>query len=464
MKNIHILKGILVAFLALQFFACENEPLEGDFPPREEEPSDSTQVKFEALIDGERFVATTHGAVISEENYLVLSGAKTSGEKIVIKIPNVSQGTFPLTGGEDDRSAGLYYPREQAKPYTTHAVLGGEGEIKIDSINSNFHKISGTFNINGVRPELDAMGNPVLDENGDPIVHNVAVTEGVFSNIGYRVETDPGNSGTNTGNHDFFTKVEGDVFQAKSIKVKDTVIAGIPIIQVNAKNQHNDLIRIDIPKRLNAGTYAMESISNGTKLIGFYKAIEGEMLTSNPGTLIIEEMDRERGILHASFRFSAKDPLGINNTRVNISEGSMKIYFEGVAGGNNAFSAEIDGNSYIANVIDVSEDMVNDRARYNIETSFNNQIMILSFPKTVSEGNTYTMRSQINYGNETNAVYSRDNGETIYTSPRGEFTVTSLDRENGVIKGTFWFDAVDITGTNSEEFSVRNGQLLISLP
>lgn len=463
MKNTHILKGILIMFLAFQFFACENEPLEGDFPPREEEPADSTQVKFEALVDGVKFVATAHEALISEANYLVLSGKKMNGEKIVIKIPNVTQGAFSLTGGEDDRNVGLYFPKEGEKPYTTLETLGGEGEVKIDSINSNLHKISGTFNLDGVRPELDSMGNPVFDENGDPIVHKVVVTQGKFLNIAYTVGTDPGSSG-GTGNHDFFAKVAGNPFEANSLKVRDTIIAGTPVIQINAKNSRNDIIRIDIPKGLNAGTYDMESMSNGTKLIGFYKAMEGEMLSSNPGTLTIEEIDRERGILKASFRFTAKDPLGSSNPNVDITEGSLKVYFEGIPGGNNAFSAEINGNSYVANEILVREDMIGDRERYLIETALNNQILKMSFPKNITEGNTYTMRSQITVGNETNATYSDDGGETIYSSIQGEFTVISLDPENGIIKGSFWFDAEDLTGTSQEEHEIREGLFSIGIP
>src|SRR5699024_1083639 len=202
-------KGVFIAFLAFQFFACENEPLEGDFPPREEEQTDSLQVKFEAMIDGEKFIASSVDAKISEDNYLILSGEKSTGEKILLKVPDISTGTFRLSGGEDDADSGLYYRSSNRKPYTTDAEFGGLGEVKIDSIDGNFRRLSGKFEIEGVRPELDNMGNPVLDENGDPIIESVSIKEGVFRNIAFEI----GGAGSGSGsggnqNHDFFAKVD----------------------------------------------------------------------------------------------------------------------------------------------------------------------------------------------------------------------------------------------------------------
>lgn len=464
MKNIHILKGVFIAFLAVQFFACENEPLEGDFPPREEEQTDSLQVKFEAMIDGEKFIASSVDAKISEDNYLILSGEKSTGEKILLKVPDISTGTFRLSGGEDDADSGLYYRSSNRKPYTTDAEFGGLGEVKIDSIDGNFRRLSGKFEIEGVRPELDNMGNPVLDENGDPIIESVSIKEGVFRNIAFEI----GGAGSGSGsggnqNHDFFAKVDGEAFNSARTRISDTLIAGTRMIRIHAKNQNKDHIRIDVPLYLSEGTHEMESISNGTLLVGSYKTNEGELLTSNPGTLIISEFDKERGILKATFEFTATDPLGISSELAEITEGKMTIRFEGIPGGNNSFSAKVDGRDYLPSSVVVDVTTVGQLDRYVVETEMNDQTLILSFPKSVREGNTYRMIAEVVAGNEVNGTYSPD-GEGYFTSGTGEMTITLLDENNRILEGIFEFEAVDPSGNDPTEYIIEEGIFSVTLP
>lgn len=458
MKNIHILKGILFAFLAFQFFSCDNEPLEGEFPPRDEQ-NDSIQANFEALIDGKIFRAQAYEATISEDNYLVLRGEKRSGEKIILKVSNISAGTFQLSGGEDDDNVGLYYKESGNKPYTTNEEFGGAGTLKMDSI-SGVQTISGTFNMEVKRPELDAMGNPVLDDNGNPIVHSVSITEGVFKNIGFQTGSGSGSSG---GNHDFMAKVDGTAFDAKTIRVIDTVIAGTQMLQIHAKNYDSDRLRVDVPIYLGTGIYEMESLSDGRTLIASYKANEGDVLTSNPGTLTIEEFDKERGLLRATFEFTATDPLQQNPETAEITEGSLKVRFEGIPGGNNTFSAVVDDQEYLPTSISVRETTVGQVERYEIQTETESQIMNLSFPQSVREGNSYPMKIEVTAGNEVNAVFSPD-GEANFASETGELTITAFDSVNRRLEGVFEYEAVDPEGEDPARYIVEQGQFSITLP
>lgn len=462
MKTSHILKGIFIAFLALQFYSCENEPLEGEFPPRNDQ-NDSTQVQFEALINGERFVANTTTATISEEGYLVMSGEKSSGEKITLKVSGVTEGAFPLMGGQDDREVGLYFPNAGATPYTTSEEYGGSGTLVVDSLGVTTRRLSGTFNMQGVRPELDAMGNPVLDGNGDPIIEEVLITEGIFRNIGYEIGGDPG-SGGNTGDHEFFARVDDIGFPAESIEVTETVVGGINMIQIKAKNEDRDIIRIDVPLHFGVDTYGMEPISNGSVLFGSYKANGEDILTSDPGTLTITEFDKEQGVLVASFEFTARDPLGEDPRVVNITLGQMKIYFEGVPGGNNIYFAKINETPYRPNSILIDTEVVEELDRFVVEAIHGDETMTLSFPQSVVEGNTYPMRPEATAGNEVVGVYRLEEGGIPFSSEMGEMTITLYDRENGIIEGVFEYTATDMTAGDPTIYRVTEGNFKVWIP
>lgn len=462
MKNSHILKGIFIAFLALQFYSCDNEPLEGEFPPRDEQ-NDSTEVQFEALIDGERFIANTVTTTISEDDYLVMTGTRNSGEKITLKVAGVTEGSFELTGGEDDLNLGLYYANAGARAYSTLDTLGGNGSLTVDTLNVTTRRLSGSFDMRGVRSELDAMGNPVLDENGDPIIEEVVITNGIFNNIGYEIGDDPGSGGGNQ-EHDFFAKVDGSGFTAESVVVTEAVIAGNYMLQIEARNEDRDFIRIDVPRSLGVDTYSMEQISNGSVLIGTYKANEGEVLTSNPGTLTITAFDKEQGVLVASFEFKATDPLGLDPTVVNITQGEMKIHFEGIPGGNNTFTAKVDGARYTPEQVLVDTEVIAELQRFVIETENEEEVMTLSFPQTVVEGNTYTMTPEATAGNEVVAIYIPEESDTRFSSESGEMTITVYDIENGIIEGVFQYSATDMAAGDPSEYEVTEGSFRVFLP
>lgn len=465
MNKIHILRGILIGFLVFQFFSCDNEPLEGDFPPRNEESIDSIEMKFEALIDGDKFVATTIEALISEESELYLSGENSAGQKIILKVAEVSIDTFHLRGSEGEFNSGTYYKKSKDHPYTTFRDFGGGGSLTMDSLNTNKRVFSGTFRMDGVRPKLDKHGEPVVDENGDPVMQEMAVREGVFTNIQYEIGEDPGEGTFNERENDFYARVDGTDFNGKYIQVRDTTIAGTNILQIQAKNAHYDMIRIDVPKHLQVGNHSMKAMSNGSELTGVYKAIDGEVLTSDPGTLTITELDLEAGILQAEFEFEARDPLGGEPEVVNIKRGKMKVFFDGIVGANNSFLAKVNGQYYMPDRVLVETDTVNQFNRYVINTELQdrNREMSLSFPQNLQEGNTYTISDEVRNGNEIVAVYI-PNGEISFTSQTGEFTIVLYDEEEGIIEGVFEFSALDPTGNDPSNFNVTEGEFRIYIP
>lgn len=465
MKNSHILTGLFLFFLSFQFISCNNEPI-GDDSLINPNPND-TLMQFRAKVNDREFLAFETTAIISEENTMLLTGKKESGEAITFKIYDVSPGTFNLSTSQSDRNVGIYSKRSSDSiPFTTSRSLGGEGVITLSNIDEENHTITGTFSFKGVRVKLDEDGEPILDDFGNPVTQRVTITDGVFVGIDYVIGEidDDGGSGGTFPEDEFSVMVDGEEFEATSIEVSEPVVGGVDMIKIEARDADRRLIRLDIPKSLQVEQYDMVSISDGTMLIGIYKEPGEETLTSNPGTLTITEFDKVQGIFAATFRFTATDPLGDDPTVVEVTEGSVRIYFEGIPGAENHFSAKVDGADYEPEGVSVTRETINDYPRYVFNTVVGHRTMVLSFPQTISEG-TYEMVDDTILGNEVSAAYWPLTGTSIpYYSESGTFTVTQFDRSQGTIEGTFSFTATDRAGQDPSVYEITQGEFFVILP
>ena len=106
MKKFQLLNYLLVAFLAFQFTACDNEPLEGTF--QQDDPNTAAEGEFKAKVNGQDFLAETASGVLSGD-VLVITGLKTTtGESISLSIAGAGVGTFDLTAGTGTQTFGTY--------------------------------------------------------------------------------------------------------------------------------------------------------------------------------------------------------------------------------------------------------------------------------------------------------------------------------------------------------------------
>lgn len=233
------------------------------------------------------------------------------------------------------------------------------------------------------------------------------------------------------------------------------------MIKVEARNSQGALIRIDVPRNLGVGTFAMENLSDGTKLIALYNdGLGGENLTSNPGTITITEFDLELGSLKATFAFTGTDPLGIDQTVVEVTEGSFTAIFVGVPGATNAFLATVDGAAYVPETITITQSMLNGIPNLTIITTRGEQSMGLTFPLIIDEA-AYPMGPVFENGDEKVGSYNPLVGTSItYVSNPGVLTITNYDITGGIIEGTFVFTAVDPTGMDETEFGITSGSFL----
>lgn len=465
MKNIRILNLVLLVFTAVCFKSCSNEPLVGEFIQLDD-PSVIEIGQLKAQIDGNEFIATIANGVLTPNNILIIRGViDDTGQTIELRISDAGIGSFDLktTVGNDNNA--LYFgPGATTNPYTSGAGLDGSGQLSLTELNTQDLVVSGSFEFVGKRVQLNANGEPVLDENGDPNVQNVLVSLGAFNQIPY-VLGDDDNDGDNGGNNDpvdeFTALIDGVEFIEDSIVSTVTTIGTTEMLKIVAQTGTNSLIRIDLPLFTGAGTFPMESLSDGTKLIALYNAnIGGENLTSNPGSITITEFDTEEGILIATFEFTGSDPLGVDPNIVAVTSGEMTIYFAGIPGsGPKPFSAEIDSVLYEPDPSDISVSigLQSGVERVTVTTTIGEQFMSLTFPRNIAVGSYDLSDSLIDPENSV-AIYKPMTGiSTSFSSSPGSLTIENYDMSTGEITGSFSYTALDRLGVDPTSYDVSNG-------
>jgi hypothetical protein len=465
MKKFQLGSWLLLFFLALQFTACDNEPLEGEFPQEEEVIAGEGQ--FVATIGGQAWTASTAGAVFFADNSLVVSGQlDATGQSISLTVENGGEGTFDLTAGVGTLNTAVYVDADQINPFESVAALGGFGQLTITEIDIDMATISGTFSFEGAREAVDAQGNPVIDGDGNPVIEFVSVSNGAFNSIPYTEEAG-GGGGTGGTLDPFFAKVDGVNFVPDTVNSTRNVISNVPMINIVALNSEGEKIRIDIPEALGVGTFAMEQLSDGTKLIAQYNAGAGtEDLSSNPGSIEILEFNTLTGRIVANFAFTATDPLGINPTVVEVTDGNFEVLYEpGATSANNSMSATIDGTAWTANFTDAFEfdfsgtETVTARG-YNSETG---ESIEITFPKSLAPG-SYDFVSTATPG-ESSAKFFTEPGGTEFTATDGSIIVITNElAAGGAIEAAFLMLAEDTSGTNPATYNITSGQFMVELP
>ncbi|MCW5520773.1 hypothetical protein J1N09_13070 [Aureitalea sp. L0-47] len=466
MKRFQLVSWLFLCFLALQFSACDNEPLEGVFIIEEEIVAEEGQ--FVANIGGQSWTASAAGAVFFADNTLVISGTLDgTGQTILLTVENAAVNLFDLTAGVGTINAAVYIDGNPDNPFTSEGANGGFGQMEITDIDTENLTITGTFSFEGVRFALDSEGNPIIDGNGDPVIENISISGGSFNAIPYTEDIGGGGGGGGMSLDPFFAKVDDVDFIPESVTTTRTLIADVPMINIVALNAEGAKIRIDIPEFLGTGTFAMEQLSDGTKLIAQYNAGMGtEDLSSNPGTIEITEFNTLTGRIVANFAFTATDPLGLDPTVVEITEGNFEVLYEPEATNpNNSMFANVDGMDWVANFVDAFEfdfsgtETVTARG-YNNDSG---ELIEITFPKNLEPG-SYDFVSTAAAG-ESIAKFYTEPGGTEFTSTDGAIIVITNELSTGgTINAAFLFLAEDLTGGDPASFNITGGEFTVELP
>jgi hypothetical protein len=463
MKILKYASRTISLLLIFIHFSCVNEPLEGDFP-QDDGVLNIEEGEFRANVGIADFSTGLAVGVLSNTDLLTITGTvPDTGESIVLTIENPGVGTFNITAGLGTQNSGVYIETNPENPFVSDGTFGVFGQLNITEFDAQNATVSGTFSFTGVRVVLDVDGNPVLDSNGQPTLETEEITNGIFNKIPYTTE-DQGGGGTPITD-EFFAKVDGVNFDAESVTTSLNTVAGVSVVKIVAVNELGEIIRIDIPEDLGIGTFAMEPLSDGTKLIGLFNpATVGENLTSNPGTINITRFNVFTGIIEATFEFTATDPLGQDSSIAEITEGSFKVDYISSPGDTvTSFTAFIDGEFFGPDSIFVGETIFNGLSRFNITAiiSDTGQKMGLFFPTDIEIG-TYEMTTNLIDGSEKFCQYTPEIGETItYISNPGTLTISDYDQDAGFVEGTFTYTALDLTAQDPEVYQITEGEFTI---
>ena len=463
MKILKYANRTISLLLIFIHFSCVNEPLEGDFP-QDDGVLNIEEGEFRATVGIGDFSTGLAAGVLSNTDLLTITGTVLdTGESIVLTIENPGLGTFNITAGLGTQNSGVYLQTISENPFVSDGTFGVFGQLNITEFDAQNATVSGTFSFTGVRVVLDVDGNPVLDSNGQPTLETEEITNGIFNKIPYTTE-DQGGGGTPITD-EFFAKVDGVNFDTESVTTSLNTVAGVSVVKIVAVNELGEIIRIDIPEDLGIGTFAMEPLSDGTKLIGLFNpATVGENLTSNPGTINITRFNVFTGIIEATFEFTATDPLGQDPSIAEITEGSFKVDYISSPGDTvTSFTAFIDGEFFGPDSIFVGETIFNGLSRFNITAiiSDTGQKMGLFFPTDIEIG-TYEMTTNLIDGSEKFCQYTPEIGETItYISNPGTLTISDYDQDAGFVEGTFTYTALDLTAQDPEIYQITEGEFTI---
>ena len=480
MKKLQLLNWMLIAFLALQFTSCTNEPLEGEFP-QQDTSGEIVPGSFTALVNDVAFTAAFTTASVNVDGDFTITGVSSNNTAILLTASPLANGSYDLTLNptNNDNGASYFDVQSETFPFLTLGDIGGGGTLTITNYNETDLIISGTFNFIAARAALDADGEPITDANGDVIIQNASITQGVFTDIQMTFDENPGGGdpGGGGGSEDpvdvdqFFALVNGQEHEDQVLTTTLNTVGNDMVFKVEAQTATGSMMRIDIPFDMGIGTFDMEDgISDGTKLIGIYNPnIGGENLSSNPGSITFTEFDTQNGVIAASFSFTARDPLGEDPSVYQVTQGSFTVYFEGTEPpALMPFKAVIDGADFepsgVNDILEITDQEVNGmNVKLITATLENGRTMKIGFPSDTITPGVYPMSTDLENGDQTIGLYTREGSSIEFVSNPGVLTIESYDQETGDISAAFSFTAVNPDGVDPTVIQITEGVFNLNL-
>ncbi|MGV6829887.1 MAG: hypothetical protein ACWA45_10885 [Flavobacteriales bacterium] len=496
MKKNLLWQSFVFVLTVLLFITCDNEPVEGEFLEGCDVVNSPVEGQITAsIIEQEPFASIpqnpeedsqfTYADLIIHANgftHLRIESFSSSNEFMHLDIANPQVGNFDLATTNEEgfvdninyhelfQTNGIYRDGEYNDDnslynYVTYAPNGGSGNVRITKFDEENELVSGFFNMVAKRKTVDEEGNVILGDDGLPVLETVTIECGSFNNIKWEVHHVEGEFVESN----FFAKIDGEEFVETMVNASKTVVTGVPMVKLVATDGEGNKIRIDIPEDIGTGTFNMQSISNGTELIAMYNPIViGENLTSSPGTITITEFNPFIGKLEANFEFTGSDPLGIDQTVVEVTEGYFQVDYLPNIEVNNIITAEVNGVPFVSNNAQTSSSIFNNVRRVliqgidllnpDIEDDTDKSITFI-LPEIIEEG-TYNFSTALIDGSEVIAYYSPDteNIDPIIVD-NGSITITNSEAIDDIIilEGTFNFTVLDTSQDPEVEYTVVNG-------
>jgi hypothetical protein len=479
MKKLQLFNWMLIAFLALQFTSCTNEPLEGQFP-QQDTSGEIVPGSFTAIVNGVAFTAAFTTASVNVDGDFTITGVSANNTAIFLTASPLAIGSYDLTlDGTSTNGASYFDVQSPTNPFITLAETGGSGNMNITAYNETDLIVSGAFSFVGTRAALDANGDPIVDSNGDVIIQNASITQGVFNDIQMVFDENPGGGEPGGGGgseepgdvDEFFALVDGQEHVDILLETTLNTVGDDMIFKVEAQTATGSMMRIDIPFGMGLGTFDMEDgISDGTKLIGIYNPnIGGENLSSNPGSITFTQFDTQNGIIEANFSFTARDPLGEDTSVYQVTQGNFTVYFEGTEPpALIPFKAVIDGADFepsgANDTLEVAEQEINGmNVTFITATLENGRTMKIGFPSDTITPGEYPMSTEVVNGDQTIGLYIREGSSIEFVSNPGVLIIDSYDQETGDISARFNFTATNPDGVDPTVIQITEGVFNLNL-
>lgn len=407
--------------IAASFASCENEPLEGEFVT--EVPTNPSG-NFQVEIDTELFVAD-HVQSSSTNMGLQIVASSATGENLIsMTIANPTVGEHDLSSGTGNMIT--YTPGVASQTMYTNI----SGTITITEIDSENDLISGTF-------------NAVLEEfDGEEA--NVEFTNGVFEDLDY----------TSEENNDpaiFEAELDGELFTASIVEAEVSQNG----LEMAAQNE-NEAIGIQI-FNLEEGTFDLSNENVGILL--YSPDINSEEIAYNltEGTVTITEIDYDNSTISGEFVGTLSEWAG-EAEDIQVTNGiftNIPFSQEGPVGGDYA-TALIDGEEFVANIFGTVEGgntLALNFVRNNLES------IVLFLPAdNISVGEHVIGEIEEDYTAKYIIIDASDNYVSVPGS--GVINITSMD--NGILTGTFNFDAVPV-GESGPIMNFTEGEFSIDI-
>lgn len=274
----------------------------------------STTGVFRANFDGQTFTASTTQAIVNDE-YIAITGMKSSGEMFQITVPEGGEGTYTWSSFPSGTSgfALAYMPGSGSVPYlgardnegdfASFANYVDTAELVISDINTSNHTISGTFKFTGVR----------FTSSGTAVETKV-FTNGSFS-LSYAADVV-----APTGNT-FFAKLNGATYTATNI----TGFAMSNKISVIGRRGSVENISLSLPSNITPGTYELSSFGDYVGLYILNSTPEGSYGTDE-GTVTIQSHNTSTKRIKGTFSFTADSFFSPNV--YEITDGSFEVTYQ----------------------------------------------------------------------------------------------------------------------------------------
>ena len=151
MKKLQLFNWMLIAFLALQFTSCTNEPLEGQFP-QQDTSGESVPGSFTAIVNGVAFTAAFTTASVNVDGDFTITGVSANNTAIFLTASPLATGSYDLTLDPTyyDNGASYFDVQSPTFPFIDLGrELGGSGTLNMTAYNETDLIVSGAFSFVG---------------------------------------------------------------------------------------------------------------------------------------------------------------------------------------------------------------------------------------------------------------------------------------------------------------------------